>query len=395
MDSFTKILFVSMFAFGVAMGVVFPPFASLFVVVIPKYALLFNASCILAGIIVGLSSFLIVKMTILKQLRSMSEAIGNIEKNDLTVSIKDKSILSSQDEIGLLSNTFNLSLASLNGVIKQILHFVNILNNLSGNIMKDAKSMHYTSESTSTALNEIKTAIEYASNTYEDFINNLQGVKSRLNGTSTMFSDNIDAVEKSLTSMTNFSNKMSKVADDIGELKAVINNMGGMVSTVDSIAEQTNLLALNAAIEAARAGDAGRGFAVVADEIRKLAEDTQKSTNDISSMIDTLNHRSNEFSESVINISRQSLENKKDAEIVKQAIGEMQVEITTADKELDNFVSGLEVLSSAISEIDSQAKEINAFADDNKQAVKNVAGELENLANEINNLQNSVNKFKI
>ena len=395
MDSFTKILFVSMFAFGVAMGVVFPPFASLFVVVIPKYALLFNASCILAGIIVGLSSFLIVKMTILKQLRSMSEAIGNIEKNDLTVSIKDKSILSSQDEIGLLSNTFNLSLASLNGVIKQILHFVNILNNLSGNIMKDAKSMHYTSESTSTALNEIKTAIEYASNTYEDFINNLQGVKSRLNGTSTMFGDNIDAVEKSLTSMTNFSNKMSKVADDIGELKAVINNMGGMVSTVDSIAEQTNLLALNAAIEAARAGDAGRGFAVVADEIRKLAEDTQKSTNDISSMIDTLNHRSNEFSESVINISRQSLENKKDAEIVKQAIGEMQVEITTADKELDNFVSGLEVLSSAISEIDSQAKEINAFADDNKQAVKNVAGELENLANEINNLQNSVNKFKI
>jgi len=88
--------------------------------------------------------------------------------------------------------------------------------------------------------------------------------------------------------------KGSSAVGQVEDLGRASRNISGMVEVITDIAAQTNLLALNASIEAARAGEAGRGFAVVAGEVKDLAEQTSKATDEISSLISSIQKESDE-----------------------------------------------------------------------------------------------------
>ena len=269
------------------MGLIFPPFAYLFVEVQEGKKVLFIISCILAGLFMGIFNYIIYKVVISRVLGKMRKLVAPVSTGDLTVNVA----IQSKDDIGLLAASFDDIIQNLRLVVTKIqddsFHVASSSEELSGTITQCKNALEEIIEVTKQVavdedlhLDNIKQALDIAIRSTND-INEVsetinQGTKLA-DDTNNKAINGTKIVNETELKMNEIQRQVEVTAEVIHQFEDKTVEIGKTLKIITDIANQTNLLALNAAIEAARAGEHGKGFAIVAEEVRKLSRTIFKS----------------------------------------------------------------------------------------------------------------------
>jgi methyl-accepting chemotaxis protein len=203
-----------------------------------------------------------------------------------------------------------------------------------------------------------------------------------------------ELVNRVVKAINNVNSVATTLQDNMKELGAQAESIGGVMNVISDIADQTNLLALNAAIEAARAGEAGRGFAVVADEVRKLAEKTMSATQEVGASINAIQQSTktniHEVGSAVSNIGEATGLADASGEALKEI-----VELATANSSVvESIATAAEEQSATSEEINRSIEEINRIVNETSSGMMQSSAAVQELSQTAQELNRVMDQLK-
>ena len=374
---------------------------------------------IAAALVLSISIGLLMTRLITKPIKDIQALFAETEQGDFTV----KGTYQSKDELGLLTSSFNKMVGGVRSIIETVGETSHQVASSSQELSASADESTKASEYISTTIQELAVGSDQQVESVENsrtvimgmtefagrISSNAEKAAATADQTAKMSLEGTKAIDKVSTQMKSINETVVSLSEAFKHLTERSNEIGNITEVITSIAEQTNLLALNAAIEAARAGEQGKGFAVVADEVRKLAEQSARSAEQITRLITIIQNDTKQTMNSVISATG---EVKEGLVVVHEAGGAFQkiensiTEVVTQINDVTNLVKNLTAGASEIETAISGVKEVAETAAGGTQTVsaatqeqlasmEEIAAASQILAQNAEELQHLIQKFKI
>ena len=378
--------------------------------------------CAIILLILGIVSVVIITRMMCPMM-PIENGIIKLQQFDLTSNDDIKQYEIHKDELGNISKAIGNLITSLRGMVQTLMECCGTLEENAHNLHDSAIEMVDSTTDQTAATQQLSASLENTNNTVDNVYKEVKHIN-----------DIVEAIALQITETLQMSKKVKLDADDMcnnaqqayengkQELDSTrlsvehaidslneLSKINQLATEILSIANKTNLLSLNASIEAARAGEAGRGFAVVASEIRKLAEQSVNSANEIQKIIGTINDKTNDTvriakkAEDVVEVQGESLENAEKVfaqiqsrfEELLSNLNEITGGIDTIAEAKSVTIDSIQSISAVSEETAASSEEVTETANRQLGAVEGLNTAAEDLLTNARHLSEAIDLFKI